>query len=232
MAGIEIKKNKKELKPKKKQPKKQKPTQKEIQQSQNVKQSFIVRIGNTKPIIRRKRVSKPRARESVIEPAEGVRYLQSANYNPNQMERPQPVAQPISQKETVGGFYERGLNEEFMRRFLNEPKERSERSFMGAPRPQGRLFGEGSEDQQQEDIDNQFGEPEPEPIVQGGAVSVARPTRPRSRPILTKAQKIKLLRVVTKRKKGDLEKLSHTEIIDLMDKNGISIFKADHPPDL
>jgi hypothetical protein len=227
MAGIEIKKNKK-LKQKQKQ-----------KQSQNVKQSVVVRIENPKSKPRRRKaVSKPRARDSVIEPAVGVRYLPTANYNPNQMERPQPVAQPIAQKETVGGFYERGLNEEFMRRLLYEPKERSQEAFIGAPSPQGRLFGEGTEDQQQEDIDNQFGEPEPEPegepIVQGGAVLVrpTNPSRPRSRPILTKAQKVKLLRVATGRKKGDLEKLTYTEIIDLMNKNGISIYKADHPPDL
>jgi len=227
MAGIEIKKNKKALKPKKKQPKKQKPTQKEkeIQQSQNVKQSVIVRIGNTKPIIRRKRVSKPRARDSVVEPAVGVRYMQSANYYPNQMERPQPVAQPIAQKETLGGFYERGLNEEFMRRFLNEPKGISERAFMGASRPQERLFGGGSEDQQQEDIDNQFGEPEP--VVQGGAV-VARPVIPRNQPMLTKRQREIVLSRVMDISQAEVRRMDSTQLRDYMNKNNISNYKTDH----
>jgi len=226
MAGIEIKKNKK-LKQKQKQ-----------KQSQNVKQSVVVRIENPKSKPRRRKaVSKPRARESVVEPAVGVRYMQSANYYPTPMERPQPVglpvglpvAQPIAQKETLGGFYERGLNEEFMKRLMYEPKERSERAFMGAPIPQGRMFGEGSEDQQQEDIDNQFGEPEP--VVQGGAVESPqrREYRPRNNPILTKAQKIKLLRQATGRTKADLEKLDHTEIVDLLNSYNISLLKEDHP---
>lgn len=220
MAGIEIKKNKK-LKQKQKQ-----------KQSQNVKQSVVVRIENPKSKPRRRKaVSKPRARDSIVEPAVGVRYLPSANYNPSQMERPQPVVQPIAPKETVGGFYERGLNEEFMRRLIkmNEPYIKSEPAFMGAPSPKGRMFGEGSEEQQQEDIDNQFGEPEP--IVQGGAVEIPprREYRPRNNPILTKAQKIKLLRQATGRTKADLEKLDHTEIVDLMDKYNISLLKEDHP---
>jgi hypothetical protein len=219
MAGIEIKKNKK-LKQKQKQ-----------KQTQNVKQSVVVRIENPKSKPRRRKaVSKPRARDSVVEPAVGVRYMQSANYYPNQLERPQPVVQPVAPKETIGGFYERGQNEEFMRRLLYESKERSERAFMGAPSPKGQMFGEGSEDQQQEDIDNQFGEPEP--IVQGGAVEASpsrREYRPRNNPILTKAQKIKLLRQATGRTKADLEKLDHTEIVDLMDKYNISLLKEDHP---
>ena len=219
MAGIEIKKNKK-LKQKQKQ-----------KQSQNVKQSVVVRIENPKSKPRRRKaVSKPRARGSFVEPAVGVQYLPTANYYPSQMERPQPVVQPIAPKETVGGFYERGLNEEFMRRLMYEPKERSQEAFMGAPSPQGRMFEEGTEDQQREDIDNQFGEPEP--IVQGGAVEVSPPRReyrPRNNPHLTKAQKIKLLRQATGRTKGDLEKLDHTEIVDLMDKYNISLLKEDHP---